>query len=314
MGSTQGIWGRSNMQQRALEKLIFGDYILMTVLGQEKRLFPNRATSHLLRRGHMISKNRKVFPAKVSDGAMQNLWHWGVNTLFPTRKLTARGYLLHIFVQFFLPWKKSKLFLSGLPLSVCYLLSDIWFTHAVKAGLKMRFINERSDWKIFQIALLWHRWVVPLQKDCCENKRKKKVPAWASAQEITSSCNFPFPLIFLSLLFDPYEPFSRKQGKVQDVESRSLHCQGRVAAGMRVIRNEEGSFAGTTNRPRSHVKSVAFVFLVSQLVEISDDCDRGIPYRIKMWKHIQHSSRTALGSKTLDQAFKGMRSRWMLTI
>lgn len=184
-----------------------------------------------------------------------------------------------------------------------------WATFDLHMRLKMRFLNEKPDWKIFQRALLWHCWVVPLQKDCSENKRKKQVPSWATTQEITSSCNFPFPLIFLSLLFDPYEPFSRKQGKVQDVESRSLHCQGRVAAGMRVIRNEEGSFAGTTNRPRSHVKSVAFVFLVSQLVEISDDCDRGIPYRIKTWKHIQHSSRTALGSKTLDQAFKGMPSR-----
>ena len=108
MGSTRGIWGRSNIQQRALEKLIFGDYILMIVLGQEKRLFPNRSTSYWLRRGHMISKNRKVFPAKVFEGAMQNLWRWKVNTLFPTRKLTARGYLLNIFVQFFLPWKKIK--------------------------------------------------------------------------------------------------------------------------------------------------------------------------------------------------------------
>ena len=61
------------MQQRALEKLIFGDYILMIVLGREKRLFPNRTTSYLLRRGHMLSKNRKVFPAKGFEGAMQNL-------------------------------------------------------------------------------------------------------------------------------------------------------------------------------------------------------------------------------------------------
>ena len=45
----------------------------MIVLGQEKRLFPNRANSYWLRRGHMISKNRKVFPAKVSEGVMQNL-------------------------------------------------------------------------------------------------------------------------------------------------------------------------------------------------------------------------------------------------
>ena len=61
------------MQQRALEKLIFEDYILMTVLGQEKRLFPNSSTSYWLRRGHMISKNRIVFPAKVFEGAIQNL-------------------------------------------------------------------------------------------------------------------------------------------------------------------------------------------------------------------------------------------------
>ena len=120
------------------------------------------------------------------------------------------------------------------------------------------------------------------KKDCSENKRKEKGAAWATAQEITSSRNFPFHLIFLSLLFDPYEPFSRKQGKVQDVESRSLHGHGRIFATMRVIWNEEGSFAGTSNQPRSHVKGLAFVFLAFQLVEKSDDCHRGIPYRIKM--------------------------------
>lgn len=169
----------------------------------------------------------------------------------------------------------------------------------------MRFLNERADWKIFQRALLWHCWVVPLQKDCSENKRKKKVPSWVTAQEITSSCNFPLPLIFLSLLFDPYEPFSRKQGKVQNVESRSLHCQGREAASMRVIRNEEGSFAGTTNRPRSHVKSVAFVFLVSQLVEISDDCHRGIPYRIKNVKAHSTFKQDGVGFKNAWSSVQG---------
>lgn len=206
MGSTQGIWGRSNIQQRALEKLIFGDYILTTVLGQEKRLLPNRATSYWIRRGHMISKNRIVFPAKVFEGAMQNLLRWKVNTLFPTRKLTACGYLLHIFVQFFFLRNKSNCF----PLACHQVYVICWATFDLHMRLKMRFLNERADWKIFQRALLWHCWVVPLQKDCSENKRKKKVPSWVTAQEITSSCNFPFPLIFLSLLFDPYEPFSRK--------------------------------------------------------------------------------------------------------
>ena len=132
----------------------------------------------------------------------------------------------------------------------------------------------------------------PKRRDNQGGELPNKSDGGGGGEDVTSSRDFPFHLIFLSLLGDPYKPFSGKQGKIQDVESCSLHSRGLLVILVGVVRYEEGSFTGTASRPRSHVKSIIFVFLVFQHVQIGDNCHWSIACGVK--SNILYSSKVTL--------------------